>query len=123
MKTSRIASLMRLNNIKNYLHSICSKKYIQLSIIPSYYTSQRCSKCGYIYPENRKSQEDFHCLNCNHEENADSNASQNIKQYKDLNVLSSKLLVQDKSTKWFIPNSLQKKGIKLVLDDYFEQYS
>jgi transposase len=123
MKMSRIASLMRLNNIKNYIHSICSKKEMQLSIIPSYFTSQRCSKCGYIDSENRKSQEDFHCLNCGNRENADSNASQNIKQYKDLNVLSSKLLVQDKSTKWFIPNSLRKKGIKLVLDDYFEQYS
>jgi transposase len=123
MKMSRIASLMRLNNIKNYLHSICSKKDMQLSIIPSYFTSQRCSKCGYIDPENRKNQEEFVCLNCGHHENADSNASQNIKQYKDSDVLSLKLLVQDKKTNWFIPNSLRQKGIKLVLDDYFEQYS
>ena len=42
------------------------------------YTSQRCSKCGYIDSENRKTQAQFICLKCGFEENADYNASQNI---------------------------------------------
>ena len=122
MKMSRIVKLIRFNNIKNYLTSICSHKDVQLSIIPSYYTSQRCCKCGYVDSGNRLSQEEFHCLNCGYHSNADFNASHNIKQYKDLNVLSSQLIVQNKNN-WYVPNSLRKHGIKTVLDDYFEQYS
>jgi putative transposase len=42
------------------------------------YTSQKCSKCGYINKENRKTQSEFKCLKCGHSENADFNASKNI---------------------------------------------
>jgi putative transposase len=35
--------------------------------------------CGYCAKENRKSQAKFLCLNCGLDENADSNASKNIK--------------------------------------------
>lgn len=42
------------------------------------YTSQRCSKCGYIDKENRQTQEHFECLKCGFKENADYNASQNL---------------------------------------------
>lgn len=42
------------------------------------YTSQRCSKCGYIHADNRPDQPTFECLNCGFKENADYNASQNI---------------------------------------------
>lgn len=42
------------------------------------YTSQRCSKCGFIDKENRKTQATFECLKCGFKTNADYNASQNI---------------------------------------------
>ncbi|EJF06793.1 transposase [Thiovulum sp. ES] len=42
------------------------------------FTSQKCSKCGYIDKENRKTQSEFKCLKCGHSENADLNASKNI---------------------------------------------
>ena len=42
------------------------------------YTSQRCSKCGYIHADNRPDQPTFECLKCGYKENADYNASQNI---------------------------------------------
>lgn len=42
------------------------------------YTSQRCSKCGHIDAENRKTQESFRCTSCGFSCNADYNASQNI---------------------------------------------
>ncbi len=41
------------------------------------YTSQGCSKCGYIDMNNRKGSV-FHCLNCNFELHADLNAARNI---------------------------------------------
>lgn len=42
------------------------------------YTSQRCSKCGFIHKDNRLTQSKFECLQCGFKENADYNASQNI---------------------------------------------
>jgi transposase len=42
------------------------------------YTSQRCSACGYIAAESRKSQALFACVACNFACNADVNAARNI---------------------------------------------
>ena len=42
------------------------------------YTSQECSKCGFVSKENRKSQSEFACNCCNHSLNADVNAARNI---------------------------------------------
>jgi len=42
------------------------------------YTSQKCSRCGNISAENRKTQSEFVCVRCGHEENADLNAAKNI---------------------------------------------
>lgn len=50
---------------------------IVVAINPKY-TSQKCSKCGHIHKDNRKSQSNFTCLNCKHSENADINAAKNI---------------------------------------------
>ncbi len=41
------------------------------------YTSQKCSKCGFVDKNNRKGSV-FHCLNCHFEIHADLNASRNI---------------------------------------------
>ena len=42
------------------------------------YTSQECSKCGFVSKENRKSQSKFDCNCCNYKINADVNAARNI---------------------------------------------
>ncbi len=42
------------------------------------YTSQRCSACGHIAPENRKNQALFVCASCRYACNADVNAARNI---------------------------------------------
>ena len=54
------------------------EKGIKIVYINPRYTSQRCSKCGYIDKDNRKTQASFVCLKCRFESNADYNASQNI---------------------------------------------
>ncbi|MFL6217217.1 MAG: zinc ribbon domain-containing protein, partial [Actinomycetes bacterium] len=41
------------------------------------YTSQRCSACGHVAPENRESQA-FRCVACGHQGHADVNAALNI---------------------------------------------
>jgi putative transposase len=42
------------------------------------YTSQRCSVCGFVAAESRKSQAAFHCAACGYTGNADVNAARNI---------------------------------------------
>lgn len=39
------------------------------------YTSQECNNCGHISKENRKTQANFKCVECDHEGNADFEAS------------------------------------------------
>jgi putative transposase len=43
------------------------------------YTSQECSVCGHVSPENRPSQELFYCKKCGHTANADENAANVVK--------------------------------------------
>ncbi len=51
----------------------------RLELVPAAYTSQRCSHCGHIAPENRKSQAVFQCVACDAGPcNADVNAARNI---------------------------------------------
>ena len=46
--------------------------------VPSQYTSQKCSCCGYTEKSNRLSQSRFVCVQCGYQENADVNAAKNI---------------------------------------------
>jgi putative transposase len=46
--------------------------------VPPQNTSRKCSACGHVSPDNRKSQAMFKCTNCGFEINADVNAAQNI---------------------------------------------
>jgi len=49
-----------------------------LHVVPPQYTSQTCSECGHVSPENRKSQSVFDCESCHFKANADENAAKNI---------------------------------------------
>jgi putative transposase len=56
-------------------HKACGR----VEQIPAAYTSQRCSACGHVAPENRKSQAVFECEACTAGRcNADVNAARNI---------------------------------------------
>lgn len=50
----------------------------RVEYVPAAYTSQRCSICGHVASENRKSQAVFRCVACGHTDNADLNAAINI---------------------------------------------
>jgi putative transposase len=51
----------------------------RLEVVPAAFTSQRCSYCGHVAPENRKSQAVFQCVACGAGPcNADVNAARNI---------------------------------------------
>jgi putative transposase len=51
----------------------------RVEFVPAAFTSQRCSYCGHVAPENRKSQAVFQCVACGAGPcNADVNAARNI---------------------------------------------
>ena len=50
----------------------------RLIIVPPQYTSQACSRCGFVDAGNRRTQAKFRCLKCGLELNADFNAALNI---------------------------------------------
>jgi putative transposase len=52
---------------------------IPVYIVDPRNTSRQCSTCGYIDKMNRKTQSKFLCVSCGHHENADVNASKNIR--------------------------------------------
>ena len=53
-------------------------KGCRIEYVDARYTSQKCSKCGYIYRGNRTTQAHFKCKKCGYECNADVNAAINI---------------------------------------------
>jgi putative transposase len=58
---------------------------VMVHIVPAYYSSQTCSVCGCVSKSNRTSRDDFHCINCGHEEHADINAAKVISQRASVN--------------------------------------
>ena len=87
----RLMSILHIVDIKNMAERIGRKYGITISLTNAEYTSQQCSKCGYIHKDNRKTQEKFKCIHCGYEENADLNASINIKNRISVDVLRDSL--------------------------------
>lgn len=59
------------------LSMLCEEQGIRLEKVSPAYTSQTCSKCGFIHKENRRG-EIFKCIKCGVSLDADFNASLNI---------------------------------------------
>ena len=64
--------------------------------VPAFYTSQECSQCGHIHPDNRVTQDTFICQSCGHSENTDINAGKVIAKRGIHRLLSDKSLVKRK---------------------------
>ena len=125
IKFSRFSRLLNLSNLKNIVASICSKKGVQLTVIPSHYTSQLCNACGHISRENRKSQEKFVCEVCGDRRNADFNASINIALIGEHEV-HDPWLIKQSSIGWFSPVFKSKYQIadrleNIVLKEAFQR--
>ena len=81
-----------------------------------------CSVCGYISQENRKCQEIFYCKNCGHIENADFNASKNIKnRIVDKNLLNLLHKKVENKNNTFEPKKIKYKQIKKILINYYKE--
>jgi hypothetical protein len=63
--------------IRDSVNKICEETGVLFTSVDSEYNSQRCIQCGWVQKVNRKGKL-FKCLKCNHMDDADFNASQNI---------------------------------------------
>lgn len=80
LKYNNMIKTLHLNDYKNTIKRIGNKFNITVSFTNPEYTSQTCSKCGYISKSNRKLQETFSCIKCQYTLNADYNSAINIQR-------------------------------------------
>ena len=111
----RLFRLLHIANIKNIIEGICYKNGMTLSIVHPHYTSKQCPKCGHIHDDNRKTQEEFECVNCGHKDGADKNSPVNIKNRVFLDVLRLALLNKNKLGE-LRPKKMSKDKIKEVIE-------
>lgn len=78
-------------DLQQKIKNKADEKGITVIKVPPRYTSQRCSRCGYIHKDNRKSQAQFLCLKCGFRANADYNASQNLSIHLIDKIIDSEL--------------------------------
>ena len=114
--------ILHLRELKEIIQRIGNKYGLTVNITPASYTSQMCSICGYISQENRKCQEIFYCKNCGHIENADFNASKNIKnRIVDKNLLNLLHKKVENKNNTFEPKKIKYKQIKKILINYYKE--
>ena len=111
---NRVVNFLRISSLKAEVEHIARKYDIAVSTVQSYYTSKMCPICGCIDDENRTSQEEFSCIECGFESNADINAAVNIKNRVSVTVLRSNLLKQMDNGA-YEPKRLNKEKVKEVL--------
>ena len=114
---NRVVNFLRISNLKAEFEHIGRKYDIAVSTVQSYYTSKMCPICGCIEDENRSTQEDFSCIECEHSGNADINAAINIRNRVIEAVLREKLLKKlDNGV--YEPKNLKKDKVKEALLSY-----
>lgn len=111
---NRVVKFLKISSLKDEVEHIARKYDIAVSTVQSYYTSKMCPICGCIEDENRTSQEEFSCIECGFESNADINAAINIKNRVSVTVLRNKLLKQMDNGA-YEPKRLTKEKVKEVL--------
>jgi putative transposase len=121
---NRRIKLLKLSSLKDEFEHIARKYDISVSLVHSFYTSQQCPICGCIDSENRKSQEEFECIECGYKQNADINASENIKERVVSTVLRDELLKKGKlGNETFEPKKLKREKVKEVLLSFRYNYN
>jgi len=111
---NRKVKFLGLSSLKQEVEHIARNYDIAVSTVQSSYTSKMCPVCGCIEDENRPNQETFECIECGHKDNADFNASKNIRNRVILTVLRDELLKQ-KDNSAYEPKSMKREKVKEVL--------
>ena len=77
-KSEKLDRAWTFYSLQQKIEQLAKENGIKVRKINPEYTSQMCSRCGYISSENRKTQANFKCIACNYRKNADHNAAINI---------------------------------------------
>jgi len=101
---NRIISDVSWGSLINKIKYKAEMQNVFIDEINPAFSSQRCSKCGYISRNNRKSQSDFCCENCSYTCNADLNASKNILDYDHWSLEQKSMLNAKSSQVTSLPN-------------------
>ena len=113
---NRIVKELHISSMKDEVEHIARKYDICVSLTNPAYTSQTCPVCGAIDSENRLSQEEFCCIECGHTDNADLNASTNIKNRIVSTVIRDCLHVKQKyDNGTFLPRKFKHEKVKEIL--------
>ena len=78
VKTGQSLGTYGQDHVLPALQTICENEGVPFYVVPCANTSRRCSSCGYISKDNRKTTEEFECVQCGHEADAQVNAAKNI---------------------------------------------
>jgi len=82
--------------LEQFLTYKAQMKRILIERVSAYYTSQKCSSCGFTHKDNRLNQPTFKCQKCNFQLNADLNASRVIElNYRDSKSYPKRLSVNE----------------------------
>ena len=105
-RLNRVLQRFGKSIIKQKLESLKEEFGINIIEVNPSYTSQTCSKCGYVDRRNRKSQAVFICGFCGSKQNSDVNAAKNLLFRSSKKLLSSiyisKSKILDELVKLFI---------------------
>ena len=111
---NRKVKFLGLSSLKQEVEHIARKYDISVSTVQASYTSKMCPVCGCIEDENRPNQETFECVECGHKDNADFNASVNIRNRVTVTVLRD-LLLKQLGNGAYEPIKLKRDKVKEVL--------
>ena len=78
VKTGQSMGTFGQDKIIPELQTLCENQGVPFIAVPCKNTSRRCSSCGYVHKDNRKTVDEFKCLKCGHEELSHLNAAKNI---------------------------------------------
>ncbi len=114
-RLNRILHKFGKSIIKQKLENLKEEFGIKIREINPAYSSQTCSKCGYVDKSNRKNQATFICGFCNSKQNSDINAAKNLLFRSSKKLLSSiftkKTKILDELLKQFIERFKNKKQV------------
>jgi len=112
---NRITKALHIAEVKDVFKHIAPKYGIAVSLIHPAYTSQCCPECGCITDKNRLTQEDFRCIECDHNNNADKIGARNTGHRLSNAVLREELLVLNDDGTGYVPKKMKYSEVKSVL--------
>jgi hypothetical protein len=107
---------MHIASVKDVFKQIAHKYGIAVSLVNPAYTSQTCSRCGCVDSKNRLTQEDFKCIECGFDNNADSVGACNTGHRVKNAVLRDNLSELNEHKTGYIPKIMKHKEVKSVIN-------